>query len=478
MKTTTTVHWNKGGIAKEHNERNPKLCSHEEHIDLYNEHGQSFHETIFRQDLTEAYNEIFGEAIEEYNARQKRKDRMKTVESYMSEVEDDTRGKRQTKRVNGKRVVDEQARRGKQTEYEVTIKVGNTERERDEYGRTVYDADGHHIRPEELPRELQADILREYCETFQTSNPNFKVVSMELHADEGFYNAKGQWEYDAIHPHITFVPWCDGFKQGLSRQNSMNKALEAMGCGGADGYDKWAQKEQERLEAIVLQRYREYCLERPDFEQEHGELEIYHPVHDDLKAGDMDKEQYIREQELADKQGAIEQYAETVYKTSERVDKGINELKTGRNSLEAEKAKFEAYRASETQRIETRESAIEAREAKFETYRASEIQKIEMSKQTVLHDIEDALSKANKIIDAAKQCEESPKKREAHMVKFLKNCAMGDKSAYDVFLAREPKYEAEDREFQRQLDEFNRKYASILNNSRSRSFNDDYDMDL
>ena len=128
MKTTVTVHWNEGSPAQDHNQRKPELCSHEEHIDLANEHGQSFHEVIYRQDLTKAYREIFGEAIEEYNAGQKRKDRMKSVVSYMDEVQNDNRGKRQTKRVNGKRVIDEQARRGKQLSYEITVKVGNSDK--------------------------------------------------------------------------------------------------------------------------------------------------------------------------------------------------------------------------------------------------------------------------------------------------------------------------------------------------------------
>ena len=421
MQTTATVHWNKGSIAKEHNERNPELCCHEEHIDLYNEHGQSFHETIFRQDLTEAYNEVFGEAIEEFNSKQTRKDRMKTVESYMDEIANDNRGKRQTKKVNGKRVIDEQARRGKQTEYEITVKVGNTERERDEYGRTVYDANGHHIRPEELPRELQTDILREYCETFQENNPNFHVTGIELHGDEGFYNARGQWEYDAIHPHITFVPWCDGFKQGLSRQNSMNRALEAMGCGGTDGYDKWAQREQARLESITIEHYKAYCLDHPDFAQEHGELEIYHPVHDKLRQGDMDKEQHAREQELRDKEGDINHYADTIHKAGNKLGKRLDEFAEEKQQVEADKRQNEAdkrqneadKRQNEADRqhnlqlqqqvqrmaseaserlseADNKEQRLDAQKAEFEAYRASESQKLEQQAKQAQQTIQQA----------------------------------------------------------------------------------------
>lgn len=462
MKSTVTVHWNKGGIAKEHNQRNEELCKHEEHIDLYNEHGDSWHETIFRQDLTDAYTEIFGDAIDVYNAKQTRKDRMKSVESYIDEVQNDNRGKRQTKRVNGKRVIDEQARRGKQSEYEITVKVGNTERERDEYGRTVYDADGHHIRPEELPRELQADILREYCETFQTANPNFKVVSMELHADEGFYNAQGAWEYDVLHPHITFVPWSDGFKSGLSRQCSMNKALEAMGCGGTDGYDQWAKKEQERLEAITLEHYKAYCLDHPDFVREHGELEIYHPVTDKLRQGDMDKEQYAREQELKDQQGAVAHYAETVEKASNAVDKLISAQEAMKVALDAKEAEFEQNKAIAEQELNDREAELDERASNVGA-REYAVGKKERAIAKREREADERLQYADELIQNAPKYGDN--ERASRMAVFMSRFAMKDgRNLYQHFQDAEPGMIAQERKTQETLDRINRKYAHIQRN--------------
>lgn len=464
MKSTVTVHWNKGGIAKEHNQRNEELCKHEEHIDLYNEHGDSWHETIFRQDLTDAYAEIFGDAIDDYNAKQKRKDRMKSVESYIDEVQSDNRGKRQTKRVNGKRVIDEQARRGKQSEYEITVKVGNTERERDEYGRTIYDANGHHIRPEELPRELQADILREYCETFQTANPNFKVVSMELHADEGFYNAQGVWEYDVLHPHITFVPWSDGFKSGLSRQCSMNKALEAMGCGGVDGYDQWAKKEQERLEAITLEHYKAYCLDHPDFDREHGELEIYHPVTDKLRQGDMDKEQYAREQELKEKQGELAEthdklvaFRETVVEASESLDKRIDEHEADKSTFEADKAEFEAYRASEMAEIDKIRQQVELNERNTALHKDNAKKTLEKAFKSAdkAHEAWDAVVEARKLPPPMPD-------RASRMASFMSRYTMKDgRNLYQHFQDAEPGMIEQERKNEALMADINRRYGNI-----------------
>lgn len=298
MKTTVTVNWNKGVLSEKHNQRDPELCKHENHIDLENKQGQSSHEIWYRSDLKEKYEELFGDAIELYNSKQKRKDRRLDVDKYMQSIKDDTRGKSQTKLVNGKRVVDETARKGKQLSYEITVKVGNTERERDDLGRVAYDSNGHHIRKQELPRELQRDILQAYCESFQLENPNFQVVNIDFHADEGFYNRNGVWEYSTCHPHIEFIPVASGFKQGLAIQNSMNRAMKEMGFDDNQCYEKWAKKEQQRLEDITQMFYADYCQSNPEFHKDKGSLEIIHPVADRRKAGGKSNEQYKAEQEL------------------------------------------------------------------------------------------------------------------------------------------------------------------------------------
>ncbi len=392
MQSTITIHWNKGDIAKPHNQRDEELCKHESHIDLYNVHGDSFHEVLYRCDINDAYEEIFGDAIAEFNAHQKRKDRMKTVSSYMAEIKSDTRGKRQTKKVNGKSVVNEDSRQGKQLEYEITAKVGNSEREKGDDGHILYDANGQHIRTECLPRDLQKIILLEYCETFQENNPNFKVTNIDLHGDEGFYNKQGQWEYSCIHPHITFIPIATGFKQGLSVQNSMNKALSQMGYGGANGYELWARKEQERLERITLEKYREYCLTHQDFYLEHGDLEITHPVHTRGKIGDMEKELYVRQQELMEdflateieqnqRDYALESVSMMLDDYRERVDDykiRVDDYKHSINVQNAETHKQLFERDKQLTERETtitqKESALESQKAEFKAYKDSEVQ--------------------------------------------------------------------------------------------------------
>lgn len=343
MKSTTTVHTNAGEIALRHNQRDEELCKNEPHIDLYNKYGNSFHEVLYRSDLTDKYSEIFSDAIDAYNAKQTRKDRQITVESYMQSVYDDTRGKRQTKKVNGKRVPkseEESRKKGKQLSYEVTYKVGNTEVDRDGKGHKRYFRDKE-IRSEYLPRAVQQATLRRYYEDFQKRNPAFRIVNADMHCDEGYINKKGKWEYACDGLHLEFIPVATGFKQGLEVQNSLNKALKAMGFGGADGYTKWAEREQEYLAEIAKEEYNDYSRAMGHRDT----LTIYRPVHSKAKQGDMDKEQFIKNKELEDKAAELQDLCEELEKQSEEIETKREEVENLRKQLESERQELDALKS-------------------------------------------------------------------------------------------------------------------------------------
>lgn len=382
MQTTATVHWNKGNVSEKHNERDKDLCENESHIDLYNVHGDSYHETWYASTLTDKYAEIFQDAIDAYNAKQKRADRKIDIESYMQSVVNDTRGKKQTKNVNGKRVVDENAKReGKQLSYEITVKVGNTYRRHDINGRTIYDENNHHIRDEELPRDLQRTILKRYCDTFQDENPNFRVVNINFHADEGFENAKGVWEYSEMHPHIEFIPIAHGFRQGMSVQNSMNKAMKEMGFNTPDCYELWSKKEQERLEKIMQEEYEKYCNDNHDFAKSQGDsLNIYHPVADGQRRGDLTKEQFAKEQELDEAIHEVEHLRHVVdngfAKTKEKqqqLDEQIAQQKAATEAAEKAKEANERELAA-TRRINAElQQKVDEAETEREAYHDAKV---------------------------------------------------------------------------------------------------------
>lgn len=69
MGVTISTH-NGSAVAREHNIRNPKVVSKEPHIDV-----NGLHEVWIDEPVRQAYDRLFGEAVEAYNARQARPER-------------------------------------------------------------------------------------------------------------------------------------------------------------------------------------------------------------------------------------------------------------------------------------------------------------------------------------------------------------------------------------------------------------------
>ena len=83
----TTVRFHIGGddeIKTEHNRREESTVKWEPHIDM-----EGKHEVLRDMSIEETYEELFGRAIEEYDAKQKRRDRrIGGVHEYMEQVQE------------------------------------------------------------------------------------------------------------------------------------------------------------------------------------------------------------------------------------------------------------------------------------------------------------------------------------------------------------------------------------------------------
>ena len=157
--------------------------------------------------IEQAYHQLFDEALAEFNAKQKRKDRC--IKNYYEKICD-----------------------GKQEKpfYEVIFQIGNME---------------------DMPSvsengELARRVLNKFMHTFQERNPNLYVFSAHLHMDEA-----------TPHLHIDFIPFTTGSKRGLSTRVSLKQALADQGITG-EGRSMteramWVQKEKEALAEIMLE---------------------------------------------------------------------------------------------------------------------------------------------------------------------------------------------------------------------------------
>ena len=135
--------------------------------------------TLVDKDIKQAYQEIFGEALEKYNAKQKRADRK--IEDYCDHIK---------KSKNGEKLF-----------YEDVVQWGKKE---------------DFQKPE--TRERAKEALVKYVEGFEERNPNLKLIGAYIHMDEA-----------SPHLHLDYVPVATGYSRGLETRNSLDKAMKQMG---------------------------------------------------------------------------------------------------------------------------------------------------------------------------------------------------------------------------------------------------------
>ena len=160
------------------------------------------------RNIKKVYEELFGEALEKYNAKQTRSDRK--IKNYYEKI----RTSKQEK-----------------TFTELVMQIGNHE---DTNAQSEFGAKA-------------AEILDEYMKGFQERNPHLRVFSAYMHMDES-----------TPHLHIDFVPFTTRSKRGLETRVSLKSALAQQGITGGTKYEtEWSvftRREKEQL-AEIMERH-------------------------------------------------------------------------------------------------------------------------------------------------------------------------------------------------------------------------------
>ena len=196
--------------------------------------------------LGQVYHKLFDEALERYNARQTRVDRI--IENYYEKI-----------------------RSGKQEKpfHELILQIGN----KDDTGS------------ETEIGERAKEILDDYYQDFQDRNPNLYVFSAHIHMDEA-----------TPHIHIDFVPFITGSKRGLDTRVSLKQALAVQGFrGGTRGLTEWNQWVQSEKEWLA------FVMERHGFEWEQKGTHEQHLSVLDYKKQERSKELAAVETSLSEK---------------------------------------------------------------------------------------------------------------------------------------------------------------------------------
>ena len=186
--------------------------------------------------MREVYQETFGKALEEYNAKQKRSDRV--IKDYYEHIKNSNQEK---------------------LFYEAVIQFGNID-------TSAVGMEGG---------EVARKMLDDYMKNFEKRNPNLVVFNAVMHLDEA-----------TPHLHISFVPVAQNQNRGLETRVSLKKALEEMNVTAKTKKlterQQWSDNEKKIMRDIA----KKYGLgiERKNISRPHMLVDEYKSAQDNLKA--------------------------------------------------------------------------------------------------------------------------------------------------------------------------------------------------
>lgn len=219
---------NGSDARREHNRRNPKVVSKENHIE-----AQGDFEIWLDIPPRVAYQKLFQAAVDEYNAKQQREDRK--IKDYYNQIVKD---------------------KNKHPVYEMIV--------------GVYAKDG-----QPLDRDVAKAVLLEHLKGWMERNPNLQLCGLYFHNDETSDHKTG------VHVHVDYIPVAHNYSRGPSVQTGLVKALGEMGFqkqGKETAQIQWQRRENQLLEDLC----RKYGLNvvRPEKPMEHIATEQYRATKD------------------------------------------------------------------------------------------------------------------------------------------------------------------------------------------------------
>ncbi|PFX63066.1 hypothetical protein COL35_29190 [Bacillus toyonensis] len=155
-----------------------------------------------QKDIRSVYKDIFQEAVDKYNEKQKRNDRK--IQDYYDKIYKNEKTHEQR---------------------ELVVAVGEG-------------------KDDPKYREAKKEALKQYAEAFQGRNPNLVVYNMVLHDDEA-----------NPHLHINYVPNFES-SRGLTRRVGMDRALQQQGVQGkgTELIANWRQLETAYIEFLAKEQ--------------------------------------------------------------------------------------------------------------------------------------------------------------------------------------------------------------------------------
>ncbi|PEP86880.1 hypothetical protein COE95_09800 [Bacillus toyonensis] len=189
------------------NQSHQSSLSHNNRENIYGNPGidpSRLDENIYfvQEDIRSVYKDVFQEAVDKYNEKQKRNDRK--IQDYYDKIHKNEKTHEQR---------------------ELVVAVGEG-------------------KDDPKYREAKKEALKQYAEAFQGRNPNLAVYNMVLHDDEA-----------NPHLHINYVPHFES-SRGLTRRVGMDRALQQQGVQGkgTELIANWRQLETVYIESLAKEQ--------------------------------------------------------------------------------------------------------------------------------------------------------------------------------------------------------------------------------
>lgn len=283
-----------GNISLKHDERDYQEGKYPENVDPSRSCLNEYYVTSNHKTLREIFNEFFSDSVEEYNSKQKRKDRK--IDDYYQKIK--------------------QSKNGETPVYEYVFQIGNKD--------NISDYE-----------EAAVSVLRDYAKSFQEKNPQFHVIESVMHRDES-----------TPHLHIAFIPFSTDYKTGLQKRVSSSKALDSMGFHGADKNMKsWKRVQEETIEKMMKER----GLEREIYGSTRGRLpsvQLFKETRDKAIADAQSEVKSLQAQkaEITDEISKEVKNLGILKKQSQEASSSLSKVLC---SIEVEKSTLKSLKASE-----------------------------------------------------------------------------------------------------------------------------------
>ena len=342
-----------------------------------------YNTTFVKQDIKEAYQEAFGEALAEYNEKQKRKYlKIPDYYEYIKGLND----QHKTKKSKGGKAT---------TKYnlqdEIIITIGNKDYWDDIHSRIIGSI---HDKTEaekvfiEYKKKQSDEIFKEFLKDFQAKHKHLHVFNAVAHYDEA----------GAPHMHLTFFGKAEGLKKGLRLQPRTTRAV-AQDLDG-DFYAKMLESDQKKYDLAKenLERkkqglkplqgdrkgdmsasanvYKQFLMETKqiliDKARELGLEYVATGTHDYGKDMDEFKETMKKREEAIDKE--VDKYKQQKQAEIKQLDEEISDKRTQAQEAKAtaKQAKSDAQKATQ-EKAQAEEAAKTATKAKDEATREERI---------------------------------------------------------------------------------------------------------